>query len=137
MARFEQKHIYYFIKNKVDLYLRYIDDIFLICKGTEEDLKNFSTEINKKHPSIKFNQKCSKWKIEFLDVLVHKDKQQRLQTNLFKKKTERQFYLHAKTDHSASLKESIPYSQILCTKSICSTNSKFERNCKILLEHFT
>ena len=49
MARFEQKHIYPFIKGKVDLYLRYSDDIF-IWKGTEEELKNLFNEINKKHP---------------------------------------------------------------------------------------
>ena len=70
MARFEQKHIYPFVKGKVDLYLRYIDDIFFIWKGTEEELNNFFNEINKKHPSIKFDQKCSRSKKEFLDVLV-------------------------------------------------------------------
>ena len=32
MARFEQKHIYPFIKGKVDFYLRYIDDVFFIWK---------------------------------------------------------------------------------------------------------
>ena len=52
MARFKQKHIYPFIKGKVDLYLRCIDDTFFIGKGTEEELKNFFNEIIKKHPSI-------------------------------------------------------------------------------------
>ena len=127
MARFEQKHIYRFIKGKVDLYLRYIDGIFLICKSTEEELKDLFDEVNKNHPSIEFNQKFSKLKIEFLGVLVYKDEQQRLQTTLFRKKTDRQSYLRAKTDHSASLKKSIPYSQILRGKRICSTNSEFER----------
>ena len=64
MARFEQKqkHIYPFIKSrlKVDLYLRYIDDIFFIWKGTEKELKKKSLKINKKHPSIKIDQKYSK-----------------------------------------------------------------------------
>ena len=40
MARFEPKHIYGFIKGKVDLYLRYIDDTFLICNSMEEELKD-------------------------------------------------------------------------------------------------
>ena len=62
-------------------------------------------EINKKHPSIKFDQKYSKSKIEFLDALVYKDEQQRLQTILFKKKTDKQYYLHAKSDHPASQKK--------------------------------
>ena len=45
MARFEQKHIYPFIKGKVNLYLRYIDDTFFIWKDTEEELKNFMKSI--------------------------------------------------------------------------------------------
>ena len=78
MVRFARKHIYPFINDKVDLYLRYIDDIFFIWKDTQEKLKNFFNEINKKNPSIKF----AKSKIESLNVLVYKDEQQRLQTTL-------------------------------------------------------
>ena len=73
MARSEQKHIYPFIKGKVDLYLRYFDDIFFIWKVTEEQLKHFFNAINNKHSSDKFDQKCSKSEIEFLDVLVFQD----------------------------------------------------------------
>ena len=39
-ARFEQKHIYSFIKDIVELYLKYTDTIFFIWKGSEEELKN-------------------------------------------------------------------------------------------------
>ena len=137
MAKFEQKRIYPFIKGKADLYLRYIDDIFFIWRGREEEPKNFFIEINKKHPSIKFDQKYSESKIEFLNVLVYKDEQQKLQTTLFKKNTDRQSYLHAKSDHPVSLKESILCSQILRVKRICSTNSEFECNFKVLQEQFT
>ena len=49
-------------------------------------MKNLCNRINKKHPSINFDQKYLNSKIEFLDVLVDKDEQQRLQTTLFKKK---------------------------------------------------
>ena len=62
MKRFEQKNIYSFTKDKVDLYLRYIDDIFFIWKRMAEELKDFFNELNKKHPSIKFDQKYSKSK---------------------------------------------------------------------------
>ena len=89
MARFEEKYMYQFIKHKIDLYLRNIDGIFFIWKGTEEELKNLFNEINKKHPFIKFDQKYSKSKMEFLNILVYKDEQLTLQTTLFKKKTDR------------------------------------------------
>ena len=71
------------VTDKVDLYLRYTDDTFFIWKGTDEGLKNFFNEINKKQLSIKFDKKYSKSKIKFLDVLVYKDEQQWLQTILF------------------------------------------------------
>ena len=66
--------------------------------------------------------------IEFLDILVYKDKLQgsHLRT-LFKRKTDQQPYLHSKSDHPVSLKKSIPYSQILPAKRICPTKSEFER----------
>ena len=45
MARFEEKHIYSYIKDKVELYLRYTDDIFFIWKVTEEQLNIFLMEL--------------------------------------------------------------------------------------------
>ena len=50
-------------------------------------------KINKKHPSIKFDQKHSKSEIEFLDALVYKDEQQRLQTIQFNKKTDNLIFM--------------------------------------------
>ena len=48
MGRFEKKLIIYsFIKDKVELFLRYIDDISFIWKGAEKELKNFFNELNK------------------------------------------------------------------------------------------
>ena len=133
MARFEQKHIYPFIKGKVDLCLRYIDDIFFIWKGAQEELKNFFNKINKKHPSIKFDQKYSKSKIEFLDVLVYKGYKQ---LHLKRMQTHNLIFMYNPTTQRHS-KKSIPYSQILPVKRICSANSEFERNCKVLQEQFT
>ena len=89
----------------------------------EEELKIFFNEISKKHPSIKFDQKYSKSKIEFLDVLAYKHEQQTLQTTLFKNKTDRQSYLYAKSDQPASLKRSIIYSQILCNYKVLQEQS--------------
>ena len=92
MTRFEQKHIHQIYKDKVNLCLRYIDGILFIWKDTEEELKNLFSEINKKHPSTKFNQKYSMLKIELLDALVYKDEQQ-LRTTIFKKKTDNLIFM--------------------------------------------
>ena len=88
------------MNNKVELYLRYADDVFFIWKGTEEKLKQFFNEISKKHTLIKLDKKYSKLEIQFLDILVYKDEQQKLKT-LFKEEAD----LHAKSDHPSSLKK--------------------------------
>ena len=44
------------------LYLRYIDDIFIIWKKSKEQLITFTTELNKKQRTIKFECKISSQK---------------------------------------------------------------------------
>ena len=73
MANFELKYIYPHIRDKIKMFLRFIDDLFMIWIGSEQELPDFMTDLNKKHPSIKFKFKYSQTKIEFLVVLVYKD----------------------------------------------------------------
>ena len=60
-----------------------------------------------------------------------------LKTTLFNKKTDKQSYLHEKSDHPVLLKKKYSDSQIRRVKKICSTNSEFNCNCKVLQEQFT
>ena len=80
MPEFEGRYIYPLIKNKSSSCLRFIDEVFMVWTKSEKELKSFINEINKKHHSIKFDFKFSKQKIEFLDTLVYKDHNSRLQT---------------------------------------------------------
>ena len=88
---------------------------------SESELRHFMNEVNQKHQSIKFDFKFSKESVEFLDTLVNIDSKKRLQTTLYKKPTDCQNDLHAKSAHPFSLRKSIPYSQALRIKCICST----------------
>ena len=65
MEQFEEKHIHPYIKDMVLLYLRYIDDIFIICKGAKEQIITLTNELNKKHKTIKFEYKILLQKIPF------------------------------------------------------------------------
>ena len=80
-----------------------ICDIFIVWT------KSFINEINKKH-SLKFHFKFSKQEIEFLDPLVYEDHNHRLEVVFYKKLTDCQNYLQAKSTHHLSLEKSIPYS---------------------------
>ena len=48
MTNFKAKHIYLYIKEMSLLYLRYIDDIFMIWKDTKAELMTFIKELNEK-----------------------------------------------------------------------------------------
>ena len=84
MADFELKYIYPYIKDKTKMFLRFIDDLFMIWAGSEQELLNFMSDLNK-HPSVKFEFKYSQIKIEFIDVLICKDQNNMQQTTLYRK----------------------------------------------------
>ena len=118
MAEFEQNYVHPLIKDKSVLFLRYIDDIFMVWTKSEKQLKDFMSELNQKHPSIKFDYKFDCKKIGFLETLVHIYQQNKLQTTLFQKSSDLQNFLNAKSKHPYSLKKSILYSQALRTQRI-------------------
>ena len=52
MANFEAKHMYPYIKEMSLLYLRYIDDIYIIWKGTKAELITFIKKLTEKHKML-------------------------------------------------------------------------------------
>ena len=107
------------------MFLRFINDLFMIWTGSEQDLLDFMNDLNKKHPLIKFEFKYSQTKIKFPNVLVYKDQNNMLQTTIQRKQTEQQNHLDAQSEHSKSLKDSIPYSQALWIKPLCFSQQEF------------
>ena len=81
------------------MFLRFIDDLFMIWTGSEQELLDFMSDLNNKHPSIKVEFKYSQAKIEFPDVLVYKDHNNMLQTTIYRRQTDRQNYLDARSEH--------------------------------------
>ena len=136
MAEFKQKYIHPLITDKSVLFLRYIDDNFMVWTKSEKQLKDFMSELNQKHPYIKFDYKFDCKQIEFLDTLVYIDQQNKLQTTLFWKLSDHQNFLNAKSEHLYSLKKSIPYSQALRIQRICSTFQEYRSYSRKLIEEF-
>ena len=124
------------IKGKSILFSRYVDDIFMVLTKSEKRLKDFMSEPNRKHPSIKFDCKVDYKQMEFLDTLVCIDQQNKLQTTLSRKSSDRQNFLNAKLEHLYSLKKSIPYSQTLRIRRICSTFQEYHSHSRKLIEQF-
>ena len=124
MGWFENLHILPRIRNHISLYVRYIDDLLFIWKGPESELLKFFEEINKVHPSIKFDYEYSRESVNFLDTTIRiSDK--KLSTTLYTKPTDRRAYLHSKSYHPESTKKSIAYSQAARLRRICTNMDDF------------
>ena len=108
----------------------------MISTETKQELLIFLEKLNSKHKAIKFEHNISNSNILFLDMLIYKDKNNTLQTTLYRKPTYQESYIHAHSDHPKSLKRSIPYSQALRIKTICSTLTKYKKRRALLKQNF-
>ena len=136
MGKFEEDHVYSNnpYKSYIRGWCRFIDDVFFLFSGPVELLNEFLLYINSRLPSIKFTLEASQESVSFLDVLVKKN--QGVQTTVYRKKTDRNNYLHFSSYHPSSLKKGLPYSQLLRLKRICNTESEYEGQSAEMCDRF-
>ena len=112
-------------EKKPSLYLRYIDDIFGIWDGTEEELKLFHKAANSVHSNIEVDLRFSEAKIDFLDVTISIENGF-LTTDLYAKPTDKHMYLNRNSSHPETTKSAIPYGLGIRAKRICSSNDRYK-----------
>ena len=134
MDLFERRHVYTYHKQPL-VWKRYIDDIFLLWTHSALDLQNFIDHLNDCVPSIKFEANISESQINFLDVKVMLSNNA-ITTTLYTKETDTLSYLDYSSCHPTSCKKSIPYSQFLRLKRICSDTDDFVIQSRKLAESF-
>ena len=113
---------------------RFLDDLFLIFEGTTKEIHKLFDEINQIHPSIKFTMthtsvdtesnedkcKCPQQdRIPFLDTSC-RIKDNKIDIDLHKKKTDRNRYLLPSSCHPRQTTRSIPFSLALRIVRICT-----------------
>ena len=118
-----------------DLYKRYIDDIVGAASGTKEDLEDFATFVNNFHPSLKFTWAISDDKLLFLDLYLTPSSN-RLITTIHYKETDSHSYLNYSSSHPVRCKNSIPYSQFLRLRRICSEEEDFRTSSEEMTSFF-
>ena len=118
------------------LYLRYIDDNFLIWTGSLSELKCFYRHCNSFHKTIKFTIEYSEKQVSFLDTLVIRTEDGHILFDLFSKPTDKHCYLHYTSNHPDKLKISGPYNQFLRLKRICTKTADFEKHASNLVTFY-
>ena len=115
---------------------RYIDDIFLLFKGTETQLLHLLDWLNGFYPTIKFtaNHNFIERTVQFLDVLVKIDENGKITSNLYRKSLTNYIYLLPSSAHPRHVPINIPYSLALRLRRICSEEKDFLIKSKELLE---
>ena len=114
------------------LWKRYIDDVFMLFGGTEDQCQELVDWLNSLMPGvIKFKFQYSKKKIEFLDLEIRIENG-RIETNLYVKPFNLQLFLDYSSNHPQHCKEGIVYSQALRVIERCSKVEDLEKNLDIL-----
>ena len=122
----------------IKFYLRFLDDILILWKGSRPTLTAFLKYINKIHPRIKFTYTSSETEIDFLDttLYIHPTKDI-LQSKPYSKPTDTKTLLQFESYHPIHTKKSIIYSQALRYRRITSENKILKKELKSLTEVFT
>ena len=120
------------------IFLRFIDDIFLVWCHGEDSLARFIREANSFHPTIKFTAETSKEQIAFLDTLIKIDPvTNELYTTLYTKPTDTRDFLHYNSAHPFNTKKGGPYGQFLRMRRICTKDLDFARESRSLYLAYT
>lgn len=124
--------------NKPMHYLRYLDDIWGIWTGSQDEFNQFLTILNSHDPSIQLKHEISQESINFLDTTVYKapgfkDNEQ-LQIKVYFKKTDTHALLFKTSFHPAHTFKGIVKSQLLRFSRICTRQDDFLEAVRLLFK---
>ena len=103
------------------IWVRYVDDIFIIFKGNDVDFNDFLTYVNSILPSIQFTVEFEvDNKLPFLDVLVYHDKNSfHFNFSVYRKPTNAESYIHYFSYHSPQIKRNVVMNFVIRAYRIC------------------
>ena len=120
---------------KPELYGRYIDDCIGAISSSREELDHFITSVNYFHPALKYTWEISETSLAFLDIKVYISGNV-LCTSVHYKPTDSHSYLLYSLSHPSHVKNSIPYSQFLRLRRLCSDDSDFSSKPEEMCQFF-
>ena len=100
-----------------------------------EELDQFITSVNSFHPALKYTWEISETSLPFLDIKVS-IRGNVLCTSVHYKPTDSHSYLLYSSSHPSHVKNSIPYSQFLRLRRLCSDDSDFSSKSEEMCQFF-
>ena len=118
------------------MFKRFIDDLFFIWTGSEQELQDFIRHANSIFPSIKVtaDYSYSSRSVSYLDMQVWIDEEGYLRTDLFQKANQKLTYLLPSSAHPKHICNNIPYSLAYRLLRICWSKELLEKRLDELLE---
>ena len=121
---------------KIILWKRFIDDIFMLFKGSKAECEELVEWLNSLMPGVmKFKFEFSFTRIVFLDLEIFQEDGV-LKTSLHIKPTNKQLFLDYNSNHPQHCKHSLPYSQALRVVERCTLECDREEQLKNLNSKF-
>ena len=127
---------------KPALWLRYIDDIFIVWVGDTVSFKHFMTfcdnyaQQNNYASNIRFTASPPSKSVNFLDTTVTLNNDGSLASTLYSKPTAAHQYLHRSSYHVGHTLRSLPKSQFMRIRRICSSLVDYTHHATIFVEFF-
>ncbi|PIK43857.1 hypothetical protein BSL78_19276 [Apostichopus japonicus] len=125
MGLFEERVLSSFQGTVPILYKRYIDDIVGVSVCSKVDLEQFIDFVSNFHPCLNFTHTISESSVTFLDMELSIE-HCNIVSNIHFKPTDSHSYLLYSSSHPPSCINSIPSSQLLRAKRICSKEADFD-----------
>lgn len=123
---------------KPSIYLRFLDDIFIVWEHSLEDFDHFLQILNSHRDTIKLKPTINQTSIDFLDVTIFKgprfQKENILDTKVFFKPTDTHELLHKLSYHPKHTFPGILKSQFLRFFRISNNFEDFLKSSKILIQ---
>ncbi|CAJ0936595.1 unnamed protein product [Ranitomeya imitator] len=116
--------------------LWFIDDVFVIWKGSGESFSNFVNSLNINDFGLSFTFEWDRFKLPFLDVLIERSADGSLGTSVHRKSTATNSLLRWESGHPQALKRGIPKGQYMRMRRNCSDDNNFLRQSHDLRNRF-
>ena len=132
-----EEHFFASIKGpRPEFFRRYIDDLLFIFSCTPRQAQLFLNQFAQCDPDLKFTWSSpEQTEVPFLDIKLQAEGDG-IRTSVYSKETDTHAYLLYSSFHPRPLLNSIPYSQFLRIRRLCSADSDFNEQCAIYGNYF-